>query len=499
MSFGASGWRQRPFLFYADMNIAAAILLGLTLAYACIQQAGVAPLDWNPCVLAIGFIASAYFLIPRRKRIPGANRLVMVSAWTALGVAALQLAPLPLGLVRILSPARVELLRATAPVAGGLPGSVTLTVAPYATAQALLSLAAYAVVFLLVRDLTLRLGRYPWAIVWPLIVVTTLEAAIGFYQAYGDGGSSQATGTYNSRDHYAGLLEMALPFAAMYAVAILQRNLQPKGMPARAAIQACGMMISAALLLIGIVFALSRMGFFCALAALVVAASLTLSVRGWRDDERVAAPLWRRALPAAIVAVVVLAGFVVLPSATLITRFSDLAHTEDITADTRAQLWRDSVPLIKDYPVFGCGFGAYESCFLKYKTVAPMSTADFAHNDYVQVLAELGIVGFAAGLVFVLRILAGVGRNVLYAHSIDERCRSIACVASMTAMLLHSVVDFNMYVPANAMVFAWIAGVASSSLGARRSVPDAASERLPIPGRQGWASAGMRESRRRTT
>jgi len=480
------------------MNIAAAILLGLTLAWACIERAGVVPRDWNPCVLAIGVIASVCFLIPRRRRIPRADRLVTVCVWTALGVAALQLAPLPLGLVRIVSPARVELLRAMTPVAGPMPRFFPLTVVPYATAQALLTLAAYAVVFLLVRELTLRLDRFPWALVWPLVVVVTLEAAIGFIQASGNGGSDQATGTYNSRDHYAGLLEMVLPFAAMYAVAILRRNLHPKGMPVRAALQACGMIVSAALLLIAIVFSLSRMGFFCALAALVVAAALTLTVRGWRDDERVEAPLWRRALPAAIVAVVVLAGVVVLPSAALVSRFSDLAHTEDITADTRAQLWRDTVPLIKDYPLFGCGFGAYESCFYKYKTVAPMSTADFAHNDYLQVLAELGIVGFAAGLTFVLRILFGVGRNVLYAHSIDERCRSIACVAAMTAMLLHSIVDFNMYVPANAMVFAWIAGVASTSL-APRSRPEAAPEPSPLPGTEAWAAAGSRALRRQAS
>ena len=159
------------------MNIAAAILLGLTLAYACIQRAGVVPQDWNPCALAIGAIASVYFLIPRRRRIPPADRLVTVSAWTVLGVAALQLAPLPLGLVRIVSAARVELLSATAPVAGGLPRFVPLSVESYATAEALLSLAAYAVVFLLVRELTLRLDRFPWAMLWPLIVVTTLEAA----------------------------------------------------------------------------------------------------------------------------------------------------------------------------------------------------------------------------------------------------------------------------------------------------------------------------------
>ena len=149
-----------------------------------------------------------------------------------------------------------------------------------------------------------------------------------------------------------------------------------------------------------------------------------------------------------------------------IARFSDLASTNDITADTRVQLWRDTTPLVRDYLWSGCGFGAYESCFLKYKSVAPMNTADFAHNDYLQALAELGVFGFAAGVAFVLLILAGAGRRILYPRSADERYRAIACVAAMTAMLAHSFVDFNMYVPANALTFAWIAGIANCAPGA---------------------------------
>jgi O-antigen ligase len=169
-------------------------------------------------------------------------------------------------------------------------------------------------------------------------------------------------------------------------------------------------------------------------------------------------------LPLFLVAALSVSAMIFLPTDPLIARFSDLATMDDMTSDTRAQLWKDTAPLIHDYPLLGCGLGAYESCFLKYKTVAPMNTADFAHNDYVQVLAEMGVLGFAAGFVFVFRLLAGSGRNVLYAQSVDERYRAIACVASFTAILLHSLVDFNMYIQANAFEFAWIAGVASTDL-----------------------------------
>jgi O-antigen ligase len=453
------------------MKLAALLALSAILGYACFERAGVEPAVWNPCVAAIGTVAAAYFLTRRRESIPGPDRLAAFCALAVAGIAALQLAPLPLSVVRLASPARAELLRAAAPVAGGPPRFAALSVAPYATAQAILLLAGCVTAFFLVRDLASRLER-TWAVVWPLLAVAGLEGLLGFLQAYGVG-DAQASGTYNSRDHYAGLMEMALPLAVMYALAILRRNRRREGTPAGAAVGACAMLSLGALSLIATVFSLSRMGFFCALIALAVSGLLTFTARGWRADRRTAAPRWRRALPAAIVASAIAAGLVFLPTDPLIARFSDLASTNDITADTRVQLWRDTTPLVKDYLWFGCGFGAYESCFLKYKSVAPMNTADFAHNDYLQGLAELGIFGFAAGVAFVLRILAVAGRRILYARTLDERYRAIACVAAMAAMLAHSFVDFNMYVPANALVFAWIAGIANCA-------PDAAPAPLPL-------------------
>jgi O-antigen ligase len=445
------------------MNISILIALAAVLAYACFERAGVLRNEWNMALIAVGVVAAIHFLIERRERIHRFDRLIVICPAVVLGIAALQLVPLPVAVVRILSPARVELLQALEPVAGRQP-LVTLSAVPYATAQWLLSLAAFVAVFLLVRDLTARLRYSPWATVWPLLAIAGLEAALGVYQAYAEGGGAEATGTYNSRDHFAGLIEMVLPLAAMYAAAILQRDRQRHESPARPALQACGVMAIAALLLVGIVHSLSRMGFLSTLAALFVCGALALSARRWRMDYQVSVPFWRRLLAPALAGVAVIAGFIFLPTDPLIARFADFAHTEDISADTRAQLWRDTVPLIKDYPLFGCGFGAYESCFMKYKSVAPMNTADFAHNDYLQVLAELGVFAFAAGLIFVLRIMAGLAREVLYGASLDERYRATACLAAMVAMLCHSFVDFNMYVPSNAMVFAWIAGIGSANL-----------------------------------
>jgi O-antigen ligase len=92
-----------------------------------------------------------------------------------------------------------------------------------------------------------------------------------------------------------------------------------------------------------------------------------------------------------------------------------------------------------------------------------MYTIDFAHNDYLQYLAELGAIAFLIGLVLVLRLFTKTLRAAIHDPSTDRRYVSLACTGAFVAILLHSLVDFNLYIPANAMLLAWIAALAASS------------------------------------
>jgi O-antigen ligase len=93
-----------------------------------------------------------------------------------------------------------------------------------------------------------------------------------------------------------------------------------------------------------------------------------------------------------------------LPTRALVSRFADLASTQEISRDERVGIWRDSLQLISAYKWTGCGFGSYEHSLYRHKTVAPTKTVDFAHNDYVQILSELGIVGFIAPAVLMASV-----------------------------------------------------------------------------------------------
>jgi O-antigen ligase len=182
------------------------------------------------------------------------------------------------------------------------------------------------------------------------------------------------------------------------------------------------------------------MGFLAALAGLFVTGVLLLGGRG-------------RATAGVVAGLAVAGAFVLLPTDEWIARFATIAQTEDISADSRAQIWRDTVPMIREHWLLGLGMGGYETGFYRFKNVAPLNTVDYAHNDDMQYLVELGVIGFGMGLAVLGRCLAGMGKGL------ERSWVAAGAWGAVAAMGLHSLVDFNLYIPGNVMVLAWILGV----------------------------------------
>ena len=443
------------------------IALGLSLGYALFERAGVTA-DWNWTLCVVGCVSALFYgnRLRRRRRALTLSTPTLVVLGSLLALAALAIVPLPTSLIATLSPSRYQLLQDASPILGVLPSYATLSLVPLASLQYLLTLGAVILTFVLLHDVSIQLreASWGWSPVWPLLALAAAQAALGIYQAYAEGGDGYAHGTFANRDHFAGFLELVLPIALFYAFAILGRERQRYESPAAPAISACLLFGIAGLLLVAIVHSLSRMAFLATLAALSFAALVALYLRTSSHEPLVKVTPWRRWLPAGLIALVAALGFVFLPTDSLIARFADLAMTEDISADTRAQIWSDSVGIVKAFPLVGVGLGGYESALYRFKTVAPMYTVDYAHNDYLQVLVEMGVAGFALGLVLLLMVLWSAFRGAFYARDNDHRLLQIGVLGGLTAIALHSFVDFNMYVPANALVVAWISGIASAHL-----------------------------------
>src|ERR1700687_1236608 len=178
-----------------------------------------------------------------------------VLRWTAVLLPAyvlLQVVPLPMAMLRVLSPARAEALDALGPV-GAKVSFASLSVFPAGTFQYFLLVCGYMVIFLLVCKLMWRFEDGRWLMIWPVLGIATLEAGLGLWQFFGGAEERIRWGTYANHNHYSGFLEMALPFAVMYPVAVLHRTYSRWHSSVARALVASGVWALAVLIFVGIV------------------------------------------------------------------------------------------------------------------------------------------------------------------------------------------------------------------------------------------------------
>jgi O-antigen ligase len=356
-----------------------------------------------------------------------------------------QAVPMPLWLMRIMSPTRAGLSEGLGRVMPR-PNWASISVTPAETIYHCLWIVACIIVFLVIYDLSWSFRGQPWLVAAPLITIATLEAILGMAQVARHSDLS-ATGTYSITNHYAGLLEMILPLAGAYPAAILN-NRSSQRLRMRRSLLAIVSFVAAASIGTGIIDSMSRMGLVASIGALLLGAVLAPGLLGSGPKRWV--------LSAGIGTAVVLAFALLMPSR-LISRFADLAGNDE----NRIAVWRETLVLIKAYPLFGCGLGGYESAFVQFQHSAPLVNQDYAHNDYLQYLAELGIVGFVLALAPAIMIVKALIRSLLQPNS-DARWLSLGCASSVFGIILHSLADFNLYVPANMLVLAWILAMSAT-------------------------------------
>ena len=116
----------------------------------------------------------------------------------------------------------------------------------------------------------------------------------------------------------------------------------------------------------------------------------------------------------------------------------------------------------KDYPAFGSGLGSFPVVFPRYSGEGTHVAYTHAHNDYLEFGAEVGAVGLALlGLMVSMSFAAALRAQYVRADPL-MRGISFAAMMGILALMIHSFVDFNLQIPANAMTFmlllafAWI-------------------------------------------
>jgi O-antigen ligase len=136
---------------------------------------------------------------------------------------------------------------------------------------------------------------------------------------------------------------------------------------------------------------------------------------------------------------------------------------------SRGWIWRDTLAMIKSSPITGVGLGAFETAFPAYSHGDGSLSVSEAHNDYLQVVADGGLVGGILAVWFIVVAMRNAARGL---RTRDPLRAGVALGAgvSITGLLVHSFFDFNLQLPAHALLFLVFSAVVSH-LGARVTEP----------------------------
>lgn len=409
-----------------------------------------------------------------------------------LGFAAIQVMPLPRRIAGHISPGLIAFHDrfALAPLPWSEPlltdsqaalpgGCIALSIYPYRTHNELFKAVAYASAFLLVTG-CLGGERPTRRLAYTVALIGTCVAALGLYQyfAWGNqiygfwqskfrGVSARACGPFVNSNHFANYLAMTAPLAFALCCSHLSGrplSVERKARPKRRFTERPGMAIrsggfqpvGSALLLVAtftivaaLFLSLSRGGVLAFLIATTV--FVTLSV--WQRRGRKARSVVLLAL-ALVWTIGLHAG-----GRDLFARFDRVLDNPGAPG-TRPVLWRQTMKICRDFPVLGVGLGCFENVFPLYKPQG-MGDQEFikAHNDYLHVFAEMGILGVSSLCAFLLSILGPAWRTVAATNMVRRTWMLVGLLASCAAVLVHSVVDFSLQIPANALLFSVILGL----------------------------------------
>ncbi len=261
-------------------------------------------------------------------------------------------------------------------------------------------------------------------------------------------------GPFVSKNHYAGYVEMAALLAIGLATGLSDQARTRPGRFSWIESPRAGRILLAwavpATLVLAVPASLSRGGVLSLSAGLVTFVLLRFhQERRERSTKRIVVALGALALVATAIAVA-------LPQAARSRILTIAGASPDASGSYRLGVWQDSLRLIVSSPVVGSGFGAYGDAIARHKTAAGDVRVDHAENDYLEVLGEGGVVGGLLVAVLAWTAIARGWRSIRDEPHRGPRALRTGALAGIVALLVHSAFDFNLRVPANALLFAML-------------------------------------------
>lgn len=270
-------------------------------------------------------------------------------------------------------------------------------------------------------------------------------------------------GPFVNRNHFAGYMEMLIPIPVALALS-------------RAARGEARLFYGFAAAIMGIaeVASLSRGGIVSLTAAMLFVAAASARLKHRAESTRPHQGFSFAGYPALFVVLIagaIVAGiFWVGADSGLAERLAGSQHELEPNPAGRPAIWSDTLKMFGANPILGVGLGAFETVYPIYGRGDGSLRIEFAHNDYLQVLSDSGAVGGALALWFIIVVFRSFAGGL---KSRDPLVSGFAlgAGAGIFAILVHSLFDFNLQIPSNALLFLVLCA-AVSSIGATSKTRD---------------------------
>ena len=448
------------------MSSVLTISIVLTLAWGAFSFGAIYPWAYWPLLGACVVLGTVGFVVggaQRRREIPAT---LLVGLTLVMLAGSLQLVPLPHSMLIRMSPAADAVLQRHDLIYASDPSRPhPLSIEPEGSRLLLAFVFGFSIFFV---GIAAALPTLTWqTLARGLVVLGAALALLGIVQKatytqeiYGYWSSNhggEPFGPFLNKNHFAGWMLMNLPVATGYFYALTASNRHQSTWNWRRRLLWLSsneaheiLLVGAAILLMAfaLVMTLSRSGIGIFLVVLAMTGSLIRRNRPARWERRLAIA----SLSALAVVAVTWVGIDAVAARFLELPGSDLGG--------RVGIWRDTLRIVKDFPLTGSGLNTYATAIPFYQTFDLSTYFPWAHNDYLQLVAEGGL-------------LVGIPFAILAALFVRQICRRlrentdtiswgirVGAVTGLGAIAIQELVDFSLQHPGHAALFSVLCAVA---------------------------------------
>ena len=250
-------------------------------------------------------------------------------------------------------------------------------------------------------------------------------------------------GPYVNHNHYAGLMELLIPILLVMSLTHLVHEKERT---------AAGI---AAAVMTGTVFLSGSRGGMLALTVEFVLFAILVARQ--KRGPRFAAIV-------GVFALILVGMLAWLGGKELRGRISSISKETryEISGGMRSNIDRDALVMFRHKPVLGWGLGTFPVVYPQFRSFYTNFFVNEAHNDYLQFLTETGLLGFAVVVWYLVLFYRTAFPKIGNWMSSVTSAVSLACVLACTGILVHSLFDFNLQIPANAAIFYAFCAVGAS-------------------------------------